>query len=91
MGADGVVGSNNQALRNKGEYLTMALAQTDDILDEITRIPVQPGVGLRLLRMLDDKRVSAESLGKVLERDPSLSARLIKMVTPRFMAWPNPS
>lgn len=90
MDADGVVGSNNQALRNKGEYLTMALAQTDDILDEITRIPVQPGVGLRLLRMLDDKRVSAESLGKVLERDPSLSARLIKMANSSFYGLAEP-
>ena len=68
----------------------MSLLQTDDLLDEITRIPVQPGVGLRLLRMLDDSRVSAESLGKVLERDPSLSARLIKMANSSFYSLAEP-
>lgn len=69
----------------------MAVLQSDDILDEITRIPVQPGVGLRLLRMLDDNRVSAESLGKVLERDPSLSARLIKMANSSFYGLAEPA
>ncbi len=74
----------------QGQIRAMTFANTNSILDEITRIPVQPGVGLRLLRMLDDQRVSAEQIGKVLERDPSLSARLIKMANSSFYSLAEP-
>ena len=68
----------------------MPVLSPEELLDEITRIPVQPGVGLRLLRMLDDQRVSAEMLGSVLERDPALSARLIKMANSSFYGLSEP-
>lgn len=54
-------------------------ASVDQLIDEVTRIPVQPGAAMRLMRMLDDPRTSAETLGKVIESDPSLSARLIRL------------
>ncbi len=59
-------------------------ATVEQLIDEITRIPVQPGAAMRLMRMLDDPRTSAEALGKVIESDPSLSARLIQLANTSF-------
>ncbi len=63
----------------------------EQLFEEMSRIPVQPGIGLRLLRMLDDPRVSAETLGRVVERDPSLSARLITMANSSFYGLVEPA
>jgi putative nucleotidyltransferase with HDIG domain len=65
-------------------------ASIDQLIDEITRIPVQPGAAMRLMRMLDDPRTSAESLGKVIESDPSLSARLIQLSNASFYGLSEP-
>lgn len=65
-------------------------ASIDQLIDEITRIPVQPGAAMRLMRMLDDPRTSAETLGKVIESDPSLSARLIQLSNASFYGLSEP-
>ncbi len=59
-------------------------ANVEQLIDEVTRIPVQPGAAMRLMRMLDDPRASAESLGKVIESDASLSARLIQLANTSY-------
>lgn len=62
----------------------------EQLVAEITRIPVQPGAAMRLMRMLDDARTSAETLGKVIESDPSLSARLIQLANASYYGLPEP-
>jgi putative nucleotidyltransferase with HDIG domain len=45
---------------------------------------------MRLMRMLEDPRTSAESLGKVIESDPSLSARLIQLANASYYGLTDP-
>jgi putative nucleotidyltransferase with HDIG domain len=66
------------------QVTTSTGATVEQLIDEITRIPVQPGAAMRLMRMLDDPRSSAEALGKVIESDASLSARLIQLANTSF-------
>ena len=63
-------------------------ADVDQLVAEVTRIPVQPGAAMRLMRMLDDPRTSAAALGKVIESDPSLSARLIQLANASYYGLP---
>lgn len=63
-------------------------ADVDQWVAEVTRIPVQPGAAMRLMRMLDDPRTSAAALGKVIESDPSLSARLIQLANASYYGLP---
>jgi len=65
-------------------------ASVEQLVAEVTRIPVQPGAAMRLMRMLDDPRTSAETLGKVIESDPSLSARLIQLANASYYGLPEP-
>lgn len=58
---------------------TTASAGEDDLAAQVRRLPVQPGVAMRLLWMLDDPRTSAADLGRVVESDPSLSARVLHL------------
>jgi putative nucleotidyltransferase with HDIG domain len=53
----------------------MATADTNDLVAEITKLPVQPGAAMRLLWMLEDPRTSATDLGRLIESDPALSTQ----------------
>src|SRR3954447_17552796 len=62
----------------------MATADTNDLVAEITQLPVQPGAAMRLLWMLEDPRTSAADLGRLIESDPALSAQVIRLANTAF-------
>jgi putative nucleotidyltransferase with HDIG domain len=62
----------------------MATAETNDLINEITQLPVQPGAAMRLLWMLEDPRTSAADLGRLIESDPSLSTQVIRLANTAF-------
>lgn len=62
----------------------MAKAETNDLVAEITQLPVQPGAAMRLLWMLEDPRTSAADLGRLIESDPSLSTQVIRLANTAF-------
>jgi putative nucleotidyltransferase with HDIG domain len=62
----------------------MATAETNDLVAEITQLPVQPGAAMRLLWMLEDPRTSAADLGRLIESDPSLSTQVIRLANTAF-------
>jgi len=56
----------------------MAAVDTDDLVAEVTDIPVNPGAAMRLLWMLDDPSTSAHDLGRLIETDPALSTQVLR-------------
>jgi putative nucleotidyltransferase with HDIG domain len=62
----------------------MATAETNDLVAEITQLPVQPGAAMRLLWMLEDPRTSAADLGRLIESDPALSTQVIRLANTAF-------
>jgi putative nucleotidyltransferase with HDIG domain len=62
----------------------MTTAETNDLIAEVTRLPVQPGAAMRLLWMLEDPRTSAADLGRLIESDPALSTQVIRLSNATF-------
>jgi putative nucleotidyltransferase with HDIG domain len=62
----------------------MPSAETNDLVAEITQLPVQPGAAMRLLWMLEDPRTSAADLGRLIESDPALSTQVIRLANTAF-------
>ena len=62
----------------------MATAETNDLISEVTQLPVQPGAAMRLLWMLEDPRTSASDLGRLIESDPALSTQVIRLANTAF-------
>ena len=63
----------------------MATAEANDLITEVTQLPVQPGAAMRLLWMLEDPRTSAADLGRLIESDPALSTQVIRLVEHRVL------
>lgn len=62
----------------------MGNIETNDLVAEVTQLPVQPGAAMRLLWMLEDPRTSATSLGQLIESDPALSTQVIRLANTAF-------
>jgi putative nucleotidyltransferase with HDIG domain len=62
----------------------MATAEVNDLITEVTQLPVQPGAAMRLLWMLEDPRTSAADLGRLIESDPALSTQVIRLANTAF-------
>jgi len=62
----------------------MATAETNDLISEVTQLPVQPGAAMRLLWMLEDPRTSAADLGRLIESDTALSTQVIRLSNTAF-------
>lgn len=54
------------------------------LIEEIAQLPVHPGVGMRILGVLDDPRSSARDLGRLIEADPALTAQVIRLSNTAF-------
>src|SRR3954467_3120395 len=66
------------------ERTAMTSTDTNDLVAEITQLPVQPGAAMRLLWMLEDPRTSAADLGHLIESDPALSTQAIRLANTAF-------
>lgn len=59
---------------------------------ELARVPAQPLAALRVVELVDDPRASAASLAAIIETDPALASRLLRLAnaphhgTPRRIA-----
>ena len=62
----------------------MSVAETNDLIGDVTQLPVQPGAAMRLLWMIDDPRTGAADLGRVMESDPALSTQVIRLSNSAF-------
>ena len=62
----------------------MAAVDTNDLVAEVTDIPVNPGAAMRLLWMLEDPNTSEQDLGRLIETDPALSTQVIRHANAAF-------
>ena len=54
------------------------------LIDELNRLPMRPGAAQRVLHMLEDPDLSADDLARVIETDPALSARILRLANSPF-------
>jgi putative nucleotidyltransferase with HDIG domain len=54
------------------------------LIDELNRLPMRPGAAQRVLQMLEDPDLSADDLARVIETDPALSARILRLANSPF-------
>jgi putative nucleotidyltransferase with HDIG domain len=52
---------------------------TDGLTETLTRLPAQPIAALRVLELVEDPTSSAAELARLIETDPALSARVIRL------------
>ncbi len=57
-------------------------------IDEIVNIPTLPQVMARVIPMLSDPKVSAREIARVISQDPSLVARILRIVNSAFYGFP---
>jgi putative nucleotidyltransferase with HDIG domain len=49
------------------------------LIAELTELPSNPSVAMRVLQLLDDPRTDAAKLGRLVETDPSLAAHTLRL------------
>jgi putative nucleotidyltransferase with HDIG domain len=57
---------------------------TERLIDELNRLPMRPGAAQRILTMLEDPDRGADDLARVIETDPALSARILRLANSPF-------
>ena len=67
-----------------GPQGTEAEVQVSALIDKLTELPAQPTAALRVLWLLDDPDFSLADLGKLIEADPALSARVMHLANSSF-------
>ena len=55
------------------------MQQRSAIVDELARLPAQPFAAMQVLRLVEDARASSADLARVIETDPALSARVMRL------------
>ena len=65
------------------------IASINDFLAGEIDLCSPPEIFMRISKMLDDPAMNATSIGEVIEQDPSLSARMLKIVNSAFFGFPS--
>lgn len=53
--------------------------KTVDLMEDLSRLPAQPAAALKVLRLVEDPRSSSADLARLIEADPVLSARVMRL------------
>ncbi|WJW75080.1 HDOD domain-containing protein [Thiohalobacter sp. IOR34] len=59
-------------------------------LQEILHLPPLPGVACELLQVLGEEEIDIDRLGRLIEQDPGLAARIIGIANSAYFARPHP-
>jgi HD-like signal output (HDOD) protein len=62
-------------------------AGLDELLDNAENLISLPEVCIRINKMVNDPRVSATDIGKVIQQDPTLTARLLKIANSPYYGF----
>ncbi len=78
--------------RDTGKMPAIILPMTrEDILkrmEDVQSLPTLPPIVSKLNEMVNDQEVTASRLGKIIEKDQVLTAKLLKMVNSSFFGFP---
>lgn len=64
--------------------------QLATLVEEFSILPEQDSATMRLLSLLDDPNVEGRDIARVIEADPSMTARLLTLANSAFFAVKNP-
>jgi HD-like signal output (HDOD) protein len=73
----------------KKELPRKVLTTPYDLVSGVVRLVSLPEVCIRVNEMLDDVKVNAHDIGKVISQDAGLTARLLKIVNSAFYGFPS--
>ncbi|MFB6355758.1 MAG: HDOD domain-containing protein [bacterium] len=62
-------------------------AELKKVVSQIDDLPTLPAVVTRIIGMVEDPSTSAEDLNKVISQDPSLTAKVLKLVNSAFYGF----
>ncbi len=68
----------------------MALASADRLADELKRLPMRKSSAAQLLPILDDPISGSTDLARIIETDPAMTTRLLRLANSAFLGLPNP-
>jgi len=71
-----------------GEQMQQAIT-LQNLLEQDSQLSSLPEIFIRVSELLDDEDSSAARIGQVIETDPSLSSRILKMVNSAFYGFPH--
>ena len=60
-----------------------------DLVSGVVRLVSLPEVCIRVNEMLEDPRINANDIGRVISQDTGLTARLLKIVNSAFYGFPS--
>ena len=63
------------------------MPQERQLADELTRLPAQPLTAMRILRLGEDADTSVGELARIVEADPVLSARVIRLANAPYYGF----
>lgn len=63
------------------------MPQERQLSDELTRLPAQPLTAMRILRLGEDSETSVGELARIVEADPVLSARVIRLANAPYYGF----
>ncbi len=58
------------------------------VVDKIQKLPTLPKIGLSILDLADDPEISMEDMSRLMQHDPSLAARVLKVANSPFYGMP---
>lgn len=61
----------------------------ENLLQQDSELSSLPEIYIRVSELLDDDNVTAMQIGQVVETDPALSSRILKMVNSAYYGFPN--
>lgn len=64
----------------------LAKVSVDDVLARVDSLPTLPGVALRVGELINDPRAGAREVAREMEQDPSISAKLLRLVNSSYYA-----
>jgi putative nucleotidyltransferase with HDIG domain len=76
--------SHHACLKEARAGADVLLVAAPRLIDELNRLPMRPGAAQRILQMLEDPDRSADDLARVIETDPALSARILRLANSPF-------
>ena len=68
----------------------MDRAEMRSMVEKVTSLPTLPGSVTRITRMLDDPDTTAAEVGREVEKDQVLSAKVLKLVNSGFYGFSQP-
>jgi HD-like signal output (HDOD) protein len=66
------------------------MTNLETLLGQVKHLPALPAIYIQLSDLLDDENSTAQQIGDVVQTDPSITSRILKMVNSAYYGLPQP-